>query len=120
MGRFKKGERVRVVIEGSVKTYNEAGGVEALYVTTGNGIDTHYVHLGIAGSPMGTVSVESLDPANWPPQVGDIWEAEGREWFAQSSLSRGVVLRGEDTGYAALELDRFKGLNPVLVRRRGQ
>ena len=125
MSRFKKGERVRVVIEGEVNTYSKGGGLyEAIYVTTGNGYECHYVLLGIAGSPKGTVSVERLDPAGWPPQVGDIWEADGREYCVQKwplgAKVRVSSFDAPDTYWYAIELEGFKALNPVLVRRRGQ
>jgi hypothetical protein len=129
MSRFTKGQRVRVEIEGTVASYHEGGGRhEGMYVTTGNGEQCHYVRLGVAGSPKGTVSVTLLDPPDWPPQVGDIWESEGREYCVRgSNIREGVIIEpfnvanpGPRWQYANELLDDFKGLNPVLVRRRGQ
>lgn len=82
-----------------------------------------------------TISVVEL--SDWEkygaPRIGDIWEAEGHEFFARQHLydaDRIVVERADAIWWGAVEvpyygystgapLDDFKALNPTLRRRRG-
>lgn len=71
-------------------------------------------------------------PAKWPPRIGDIWEANGAEYYArENTCSVGTVVldrfdRDEDDDSEVFyevnrgELDAFKALNPRLIRRRGE
>jgi hypothetical protein len=59
-------------------------------------------------------------------QVGDIWEANGHEYFAYNSFGsltlypvEGATIAGTTSFYAS-EVDEFAALNPRLVRRRGE
>ena len=70
------------------------------------------------------------DPENWPPQVGDIWELDGEEYYARANRSirvRGTVVldafeadRHSIYEHDSAEWDNFKNCFPTLVRRRGQ
>lgn len=80
----------------------------------------HYVWID-AGSPLVTVT----EPTDWEkygrPQIGDIWEAEGKEYAALSAFrpdDGNVILHGVDN-VIIYEVSEFKALNPRLVRRRG-
>ena len=62
-----------------------------------------------------------VEPTDWEkhggPQVGDIWEADGKEFIVF-----GTDLISQIDGYEGCVpflSDRFKALNPRLVRRRG-
>jgi hypothetical protein len=114
---YRDGERVKVVIEGTILNVTDDGARETIYVTTGAGATHpgHRVYIGIAGSDKGVVSITRLDPANWPPQAGDIWKGNGLEWFATSD---GHLT--PDTGEEDWHVSDFKNLNPYLVRRRGE
>jgi hypothetical protein len=116
MQEFKEGQRVKVEFEGVIlDTYSYDGCVKLLDDGAKEDGWNHYVYL---NSP--AVKVTLADPKDWPPQVGDIWEAEGREYFIQESMSRGMVIRPDDTMHTALSVEGLKRLSPVLVRRRGQ
>jgi len=106
MTEFKKGQRVHVEYVGVIQ-------------------DTHpellWVHpddpdVGAFSVPVKAVTL--ADPKDWPPQVGDIWEGRGMEWFARKGeLSDNMILapeRGDDDWTQ----QEFKALNPILVRRR--
>lgn len=130
MSEFRKGQRVRVTIEGTITGTNRDGTeVAAIFVSTGagDGHTGHRVYTGIAGSPHGTVKIERLEPREYPPQVGDIWAVKSDldpvvEWFAirEYGDQGGVVMVSEIPGMGNMGPDSFRHLNPVLVRRRGQ
>lgn len=72
--------------------------------------------------------ISVIVPPDWEKhggaQVGDIWEANGREYFAYAS-SWGFRLTlfpvdGTGISYFHDTLDEFAELNPRLVRRRGE
>ena len=73
-----------------------------------------------------TSELPETDTADWPPQAGDIWEAEGMEYYGQDW--NGLVLQptvATENNYAygvnksyVRSLDDFKSLRPRLVRRR--
>jgi hypothetical protein len=118
MTEYKKGQRVRVEYEGTIETVLKGsdGPQTALYVHVygAHKDKSNYVYPKHA-------KVTLLDPPDWPPQVGDIWEAEGREWFCAYSPKYGEDrMVPENSGTRTLPLGSFKALNPVLVRRRGQ
>lgn len=69
--------------------------------------------------------VAPLTPANWPPQVGDIWETDGIEYVVRVNRANhsNYLIQRIDLGngafaYSLATLDRFKALNPRLIRRR--
>jgi hypothetical protein len=61
------------------------------------------------------------DPKNWPPQVGDLWETEGQDFYVRASTVDGSAIVSAfdavDVFYPE-DVDRFKALNPHLLRRR--
>ena len=73
------------------------------------------------------------DPANWPPQVGDVWEADGLDWYVRQYQGRAGSMVVEpfdkdnhpDITYSYSDiypshgqLEDFVNLEPTLVRRR--
>ena len=127
MSNFQLGQRVHVEFDGKID---------------------HAWHLGAKGvyvAPDGlqfsawvpVANTTPLDPENWPPQVGDIWEADSEEYFVRENRSsdlRGTIVVdrfatvGRVLGHTYTEsrlngianLNNFKSLSPTLVRRRGQ
>jgi hypothetical protein len=67
--------------------------------------------------------VKGIDWENYDgAQVGDIWEANNREFFAYKSFGD-ITLFPVDGGvgyFSSERLDEFAALNPRLVRRRGE
>ncbi len=111
MTRFQKGQRVHVEFDGEVYTTPTPNGV---YVKSGTGMIRH-VHAD---------DCTLLDPQDWPPQPGDIWELDGEEYFARISQSfPGKTIcvgseRGRSYVFPGASGDEFKSLNPKLIRRR--
>lgn len=64
-------------------------------------------------------NVAPLDPENWPPQLGDIWESQGVERVVVRPLRylTEVEIRSIDGGFC-ITPEELKSLNPRLVRRR--
>ena len=116
MTEFKAGQRVKVEYEGTVRR----AGDNSLTILSDDG------KYRLVNANKARVTI--MDPPNWPPRVGDIWEAEGREYFTRGhSLRDDIIIEPFDMGnpgpkwqYADEFLDDFKALNPTLVRRRGQ
>ena len=110
MTEYQKGQRVRVEVEGTISAVMADGSFAIANVP-----GTRFKDDGLLNPK---VTVTPLDPPDWPPQVGDIWEADGEEWFAAWSMGNLVMVpAGEGCSFI---LDEFKALQPVLVRRRGQ
>lgn len=117
---FKIGDRVHVEFDGTVDEsiiygwtviQDESGLSHQLWTT---GIDR---------------LARLSDPENWPPRIGDVWEAKGTEYFARSHsihATRPVMhpVAGGDcyydatTVYRTRTMDAFKALGPKLLRRR--
>jgi hypothetical protein len=109
---FKVGDRVRVT--GTVtEAYYEG---QWLMVKFGNGYPGS-INLSEKG-----IDLENLgpaDPADWPPQVGDIWEADGVEYYVSGSIAEPVILIREANDItSACNSGFLKALNPRLIRRR--
>jgi hypothetical protein len=77
--------------------------------------------------PVHTVS----EPANWPPEPGDVWEAKGYDYVTYNSLGETALYPaagigngrcsyvGAGSGYGyGKGLPDFKALAPTLVHRR--
>lgn len=69
--------------------------------------------------------VSTPEPENWPPRVGDIWQAESREYVVRQNRASAshVVVECVDGGlvnsmFGSARLGDFKALKPVLLRRR--
>lgn len=113
---FKTGQRVKVEYEGTVQG---AGTTRISVLPDGGG----YRMIDLTKN-----KVTLLDPPDWPPEAGDIWETSdgcrAEEWFAVTGLISGGIFMQPDNGEDGWSLksnaERFKALNPVLVRRRGQ
>jgi hypothetical protein len=115
MTEYRKGQRVKVQFEGVIIKGSEASN----YVTVGQ-LDGQF---GLPHGDRVTVHCEMvtrLEPENWPPQVGDVWTANGLEWFARQHLAGGIAAMVPEDGAPAWDVSQFKHLGPVLVRRRGQ
>jgi hypothetical protein len=106
MTEYQKGQRVKVELEGTVQSLDGAG----LYVAADK--DKTYAHWVWVDH----ATITPLDPADWPPQPGDIWEADGEEWFTRKTI---VAMSMVPTIGQSRSLDWFKDRNPALVRRRG-
>jgi hypothetical protein len=122
-GTLISGQRVKVEFEGVVHITPE--GERMVYVNAGRDNYTAWV-------PVSTVT--QLDPDHWPPQVGDIWEADGHEYMIRDARSASATTRrnvGYDKGYLLVSpldhaaptmrgrYDDLKAANPKLIRRRG-
>lgn len=114
MTKFTKGQRVKVEYEAKV-WLSDLDGVLELRTD-----DDMFYYINWRTEP--SVTITPLGLADWPPQVGDIWEAGGKEWFARKDeyapTGRELLMVAEIGTW--LEVDEVKALNPVLVRRRGQ
>jgi hypothetical protein len=117
MTDYKVGQRVHVEFEGVITDLESKDC--CLKVETAQGFN-HYVYVDKWDGPQADTGakVTLADPENWPPQVGDIWEAAGKEYFAVVGWGIVALVPAEDG--RAQDLKPFKTLNPVLVRRRGQ
>jgi hypothetical protein len=120
------GTRVSVTFEATVVRGRAEGGMTSvLNAETGR---VNYVD---------PSQVTQLDPDHWPPQVGDIWEARGREYIIRHphsvSASSRARLRAEandpylivsplDADAPTLHgrFDELRAASPVLIRRRAQ
>lgn len=66
-----------------------------------------------------------IAPKNWPPKVGDVWEADGTSWFCCESVLGGHPIMRPETftagNSATVCLDEFKSKRGVkLVYRKGR
>ena len=118
MTEYKVGQRVKVEFEGTIQELESKD--SCLRVVTDRGYN-HYVYVAERnGDQTDTgAKVTLADPKDWPPRVGDIWEAEGEEWFAREGNIIEIYLVSTRPNRSN-DVDDFKALNPVLVRRRGQ
>lgn len=122
--RFTHGQRVRVEYTGTVERLNSFNG-ELVYVVPDGHDVTAFAHVS---------GVSAVNPAHWPPKVGDIWEAGGYEYMIRDARSASSTTRrsvGYDKGYLLVSpldelapslrgrLDELLAANPKLLRRRG-
>lgn len=118
MTEYQVGQKIKIEFEGTVR---EHGVSDELCTEVADSMGRyHYIVLGSGG-----VTVTTQDPEHWPPEVGDIWKANDREYYVrQNRMSRSsvTVAAFEDSvtrDYIDEEQEKFKALNPVLIRRRG-
>ena len=109
---FTEGQRVKVEYEAIVVSV----GAESLHIRR---LDKGCMWIGLDKH-----QVTPLDPADWPPQMGDIWEIpkgalEGYEFFIRQDGAGKIFATPQDLG-GLWDLDALKNYYPVLVRRRGQ
>jgi hypothetical protein len=116
MTEYRKGQRVKVEFEGTVACVFQDGIHLGVYqdgaISMGSGISVL----------IPATSITLLDPPDWPPQEGDIWEAEGREYFVRANADydcKDRTVQVREDGRLVYRLDDFKALNPTPVRRRG-
>lgn len=104
---YETGRRYNVTLENvlAVGTTSERGGTIdiAVKLVGPNGPQTSTV-LHIPLDHVG-VTVTPIPPTNWPPQPGDVWEADGTWWFTLASRDdegelRTVVLINEEGRHA--------------------
>jgi hypothetical protein len=128
--KYKTGMRVRVVIDGEIGgvAYDLRAAVR--YDSSGAGFvkvrDQHGTFHYIWVNDREPGSVELTEPANWPPQLGDVWQLpDGTEFFARCNTcnyDRLVLVadRSDDvrSNFYDSEFETFKALGPVLVRRK--
>ena len=111
MTEFRKGQRVRVELEGEIAAIHEGSGNILLA-----GQPAIWLNPGSLLNPKVTVTL--LEPEGWPPQRGDIWATGDDEWFA--SLRRGDMILIPDGNKGSVSELALKAMNPRLVRRRGE
>ena len=106
----KVGSKVHVEFDGTVNYDNEDGSFDVEIAGTDKTIEY--------------IPSRFLETNDWPPQVGDIWEVNGDEYFVRKARRGydGVYIAScnTSTDYLNEMIDQFKALNPSLVRRRGQ
>lgn len=119
--KYKPGQRVHVEYDGVIDN-DPAGGRVVVRDSIG---DRHFY------IPDDVVTITPAEPANWPPQVGDVWEADGQDWYVRRyyGTSGTYVIESfdgrnhgnyfTDSPYGG-SVDEFKERNPVLTRRRGE
>lgn len=123
MSKFKVGDKVHVefdaVVTGDLDFTKGRLCAWPVRQISGEPYDhaTHYVYLSASNATL----IET-DPAYWPPQSGDIWEANGAEYFVIAGFLADLVVTAVDNfdGFSGEDIEsNFKALNPQLVRRRG-
>lgn len=121
MNEYKRGDKITVTFTGTIR---ETGSKDACAkVTDDSDCEfNHYVYLNSSA-----VEITRAEPDNWPPQVGDIWEVAGNEYSVRrnSASPEQLVIQlldiDESTSrweYYKDNQDKFKALNPRLIRRR--
>lgn len=127
--QFARGRRVRVSFEGNIHFYDPTYVSQRVSIAPdspdGRKVDITWVEKEFITFPV---------PEDWPPRLGDIWEAEGQEYIVETYLLRDdpiiVVQPIDQTGRGCAarfaysdssvskNLSSFADLDPVLVRRR--
>lgn len=111
---LKYGDRVKFSGEGAVvDTHAHAATIKVM----DNSGAVHFIY------PSGTATIEKGNPANWPPQVGDIWDVGGTEYFARAhSYSKDRVVLVSASGGSVFHDNEYEGYvlpkSPALIRRR--
>lgn len=123
MADLKVGDKVHVEFDGVVNEEPVSWGDGRLSMTVRIQTPDLYVHDICHSSAV----ITRTDPLNWPPQLGDVWEAGAHDYTVRKhSWSESVVVTPMEGGNAYSEeysdkrcrLDAFKALKPVLARRR--
>jgi hypothetical protein len=147
MSDFKPGTKVHVEFDAIVETPREYDYIKAssggLHANSDYGYGFlklrdvanslyHYVWAGPMYDDDERNIVTAIVSPDWEkhggPKVGDIWEANGREYFAYKSFGDITLYPVDDrylssaghTYYISEHHDEFAALNPRLVRRRGE
>ena len=121
MTDFKAGQRVHVAFDAVVSSVHAIGNL--IEVQREGNLFTNSIQ---------REDVTLAEPANWPPQVGDVWEADGLDWYVRQYRGKLATFTIEPFDQAnrpnehyddaeivgRYNVEEFKGLNPTLVRRR--
>lgn len=107
MTQLKPGDSVTVTYTGTIERISPSG---YRYVVMDSQDDRHYYSRGA------DVRLELLEPANWPPQAGDVWAAEGKQYFIRDSSGFGLLAL-EAAGIENLKITYFKDRRPELRYR---
>lgn len=115
---FAPGEIVDVVLRGATVADVDMDASDVLALKLAGAKPGELVLLPV---PWAGVTVTRVAPAEWPPQLGDIWEdRDGSEWFAEVTDGETIIMRRVGAGGAADALDVLDMHGPMrLVRRRG-
>lgn len=113
MPKFRKGQQLRAEFECEAASDSNGYGV---FVRIGHGTAFFLPH----------ATVTAIAPLGWPPEVGDVWEAEGTEYVCLATNTMAICMRitttrggGGRVFFPQKELEtEFRPLNPVLLRRR--
>jgi hypothetical protein len=117
---FKHGQRVHVEFDAVIDHVHYHGRLDEPQLVEVKREGNHYTN---------SVRLEDVtlaEPKDWPPEAGDIWEADGMEYFVRESRRNSGNLSvssvsAEGNDYFSYEIGtHFKALDPKLVRRRGQ
>lgn len=106
---YKEGDRVKVTFEAEVThadPYSEGFDFKTVGLSSEHSIWA-------AELVSENVTVERLGPAYWPPQVGDLWDAEGDTFF----IASGKFVSGYDTVYVR-QSDRMSWDSALLLKGR--
>ena len=122
LSEIKPRMRVKVTIEGTVLAVTD----DDIRIVS---YDGYVREIEYSGSTVFTVS----EPEGWGPELGDVWEADSKDYYVVSSLSKSLSISPFDngTGYCSYyrsnnpkeypnSFDAFLKLNPKLVRRRSK
>lgn len=116
---YEVGTRIKVEFTGTVveDATSSVGRMwsHAVRADNASGGCLHYLYL----HPEIATVIEPEIP-NWPPQLGDIWVANGYEFIVITGVGDDaphVVTAIDDMG--SMTIDSFKKMKPTLFRRRG-
>ena len=86
MSYAKIGDEVEVSFKGKVVRIESMPGLATcLIIRSDEG--TGFEHALYEGAKDQDFTVTVTDPEYWPPQAGDVWEHEGRSYFAKNTSS---------------------------------
>jgi hypothetical protein len=120
LSEIKPKTRVKVTIEGTVQSVTD----DEIYLKSDDGYVSEITY---SGSTVFTVA----EPEGWGPEPGDIWEADGKEYYVSENSSGTLYIApfdGKSYYYYYCNnpknyprsFDAFLKLNPKLVRRRSK
>jgi hypothetical protein len=116
--QFAEGELVTI----QIKSARVAAFIPGDHATVGEITVEMGVHNIEAVVPLAYgVTVERVAPAEWPPQIGDIWtDRDGSEWVADDTDGETILMRRLGGGGSTDALDVLDMHGPMtLIRRRG-
>lgn len=114
---FSRGDRVTVSYEGTVTSSDTLGcGLGRGYLIRTDDGFVHTVH--VYGS---SAAMEVAVPKYWPPEPGDVWTANGIDWFAvENADSDGLMVPSNLKTYVSCSPARLIQSYPkARIRIRG-